>query len=103
MKIETSSPFLQVNAVAQRAVQLIRGSSARVRTESRQPTAIALAELRAGSIDVLAPDEARDILTKEAEEAPEEDRAASEAARVNFEAMWPSSDEDEASTEEAGE
>ncbi len=88
MKLDTESPFLQVNAVAQRARQLIVGATARVRTDSRQPTAIALRELRAGSIDVLDPDEAKEMLTQEAEAAPEEDRAATEAARVAFDEMW---------------
>lgn len=88
MKLDTESPFLQVNAVAQRARQLIVGATARVRIDSRQPTAIALRELRAGSIDVLDPDEAKEMLAQEAEAAPEEDRAATEAARVAFDEMW---------------
>ncbi len=106
MKLETASPFLRVNAVAQRARQLLMGATPRTRMESRQPTAIALAELRAGSIEVFDPDEAREILVREAESAPEEERAASEAARVAFEEMWaeqPGEDAGDEASEADGE
>lgn len=87
MKIEESSPFLQVNAVAQRVRQLMIGGVARVKTDSRRPTAIALAELRAGRIEVYDPREAEAILPDAGFEA-EADPAALEAARAGFEEMF---------------
>ncbi len=89
VNIDEASPFLQVNAVAQRARALIRGEAARTRIESRQPTAIALAELREGALQVQSPEEAKQLLATEVEGETEEERAATEATRASFEAMWP--------------
>lgn len=85
MKIEDASQFLQANAVAGRVRQLIVGSNPKVKTNSRRPTAIALAELRAGKLEVFHPSEAAEQLTPDAEEMSEEDLAA---ARASFEQMF---------------
>ncbi len=61
MDINDSSPFMQVNAVAQRVRQLIRGAQPRIGTHSRRPTAIALAEFRANALKVYDPNEAAAI------------------------------------------
>ncbi len=87
MKIEESSPFMQVNAVAQRVRQLTLGSAARVKTNSRRPTAIALTELRAGKIEVYDPAEAEAILA-DPSESEEADPGAVEAAREGFEEIF---------------
>ncbi len=103
MKLEDASPFLRVNVVARRARQLLLGAAPHTSQDrSRPPTAIALAELRAGSLKALDPDEARKKLAQEVESAPEEERAASEAARVAFEEMWSESPAKDPSEEEAG-
>ena len=61
MDINESSPFMQVNAVAQRVRQLIRGAQPRIATHSRRPTAIALGEFRARALKVYDPSEAAAI------------------------------------------
>ncbi len=89
MKIEDASPFLQVNAVAQRVRQLIVGAPPRLETPSRRPSAIALAELRAGKIEVYDPSEAVALLSEDHADLTEEQRSANEAARARFEEMFP--------------
>ena len=88
MKIEEASQFLQANAVAQRVRQLILGAAPKVKTSSRRPTAIALAELKAGRLEVYDPREAAEMLTEDSEDLSEEERAAAEAARASFEQMF---------------
>ena len=88
MKIEESSQFLQANAVAQRVRQLIMGAAPRVKTTSRRPTAIALAELKADKLEVYDPREAAELLAETSADLGEEERAAAEAARASFEEMW---------------
>ncbi len=88
MKIEDASQFLQANAVAQRVRQLILGAAPKVETSCRRSTAIALAELRAGKIEVYDPKEAAEILSDDSEELTEEQRAANELARATFEEMF---------------
>ncbi len=88
MKIEEASPFLQANAVAQRVRQLILGSAPKVKTTSRRPTAIALAELKAGKLEVYDPREAAELLAEDSEDLSEEERAAAEVARASFEQMF---------------
>ena len=88
MKIEEASQFLQANAVAQRVRQLILGAVPKVKTSSRRPTAIALAELKAGRLEVYDPREAAEMLTEDSEDLSEEERAAAEAARASFEQMF---------------
>ena len=88
MKIEESSQFLQANAVAQRVRQLIMGAAPRVKTTSRRPTAIALAELKAEKLEVYDPREAAELLAETSADLGEEERAAAEAARASFEEMW---------------
>ncbi|MYF78119.1 MAG: DNA-directed RNA polymerase subunit omega [Acidobacteria bacterium] len=91
MKIEESSQFLQANAVAQRVRQLILGAAPKVKTSSRRPTAIALAELQAGKLEVYDPREAAELLAEDSEDLSEEERAAAEAARVIFEQKFSES------------
>ena len=91
MKIEESSQFLQANAVAQRVRQLILGAAPKVKTSSRRPTAIALAELQAGKLEVYDPREAAELLAEDSEDLSEEERAAAEAARVSFEQRFAES------------
>ena len=88
LKIEESSQFLQANAVAQRVRQLIMGAAPKVKTPSRRPTAIALAELKAGKLEVYDPREAAELLAEDSEDLSEEERAAAEAARASFEQMF---------------
>ena len=88
LKIEESSQFLQANAVAQRVRQLILGAAPKVKTPSRRPTAIALAELKAGKLEIYDPREAAELLTEDSEDLSEEERAAAEAARASFEQMF---------------
>lgn len=88
LKIEESSQFLQANAVAQRVRQLILGAAPKVKTPSRRPTAIALAELKAGKLEVYDPREAAELLAEDSEDLSEEERAAAEAARASFEQMF---------------
>ena len=106
MKIEEASQFLQANAVAQRVRQLILGAAPKVKTLSRRPTAIALAELEAGKIEIYDPREAAELLTDETEDLSEEERAAAEAARASFEQMFAETSRDvsfEDSADEPGE
>ncbi len=84
MRIEESSPFTQVNAVAQRVRQLTLGAAPRVKTNSRRPTAIALMELRAGQIAVYAPSEAEAILADAVATEEETDPEALAAAEAVF-------------------
>ncbi len=88
MKIEEASQFLQANAVAQRVRQLILGAAPKVKTSSRRPTAIALAELKAGRLEVYDPREAAEMLAEDSEDLSEEERAAAEATRASFEQMF---------------
>ena len=88
MKIEEASQFLQANAVAQRVRQLILGAAPKVKTSSRRPVAIALAELQAGRLEVYDPREAAELLAEDSEDLSEEERAAAEAARASFEQMF---------------
>ena len=88
LKIEESSQFLQANAVAQRVRQLILGAAPKVKTSSRRPTAIALAELKAGKLEVYDPREAAELLAEDSEDLSEEERIAAEAARASFEQMF---------------
>lgn len=88
LKIEESSQFLQANAVAQRVRQLILGAAPKVKTSSRRPTAIALAELKAGKLEVYDPREAAELLAEDSEDFSDEERAAAEAARASFEQMF---------------
>jgi DNA-directed RNA polymerase subunit K/omega len=88
LKIEESSQFMQANAVAQRVRQLILGAAPKVKTPSRRPTAIALAELKAGKLEVYDPREAAELLAEDSEDLSEEERAAAEAARASFEQMF---------------
>ena len=88
LKIEESSQFLQANAVAQRVRQLILGAAPKVKTSSRRPTAIALAELQAGKLEVYDPREAAELLAEDSEDLSDEERAAAEAARASFEQMF---------------
>ena len=88
LKIEESSQFLQANAVAQRVRQLILGAAPKVKTASRRPTAIALAELRAGKLEAYDPREAAELLAEDSDDLSEEERAAAEAARASFEQMF---------------
>ena len=88
MKIEEASQFLQANAVAQRVRQLILGAAPKVKTPSRRPTAIALAELKSGKLEVYDPREAAELLADDSEDLSEEERAAAEAARASFEQMF---------------
>lgn len=88
MKIEDASPFLQVNAVAQRARRLILGHPMRVRTELRRPAAVALEELRAGKLGVLDPVEAKQILDEDTRGPTEEEQAATEEARAALARMF---------------
>ena len=92
MKIEDTSQFLQVNAVAQRVRQLIVGAAPRLKTGSRRPTAIALAELHAGKLEVYDPQEAVDLLADDGDGLSEEERAANEAARALLLEMFPDPD-----------
>lgn len=96
MKIEETSQFLQTNAVAQRVRQLILGAAPKVKTTSRRPTAIALAELKAGKLEVYDPREAAELLSDDSEDLSEEERAANEAARASFEQMFAGTDKDPA-------
>ena len=88
LKIEESSQFLQANAVAQRVRQLMMGAAPRVKTPSRRPTAIALAELKAGRLEIYDPREAAELLAEDSEDLSDEERAAAEAARASFEQMF---------------
>ena len=88
LKIEESSQFLQANAVAQRVRQLILGAAPKLKTPSRRPTAIALAELKAGKLEVYDPREAAELLAEDSEDLSEEERAAADAARASFEQMF---------------
>lgn len=88
MKIEEASQFLQANAVAQRVRQLILGAAPKVKSPSRRPTAIALAELKAGKLEVYDPREAAELLAEDSEDFSEEERAAAEATRASFEQMF---------------
>ena len=88
MKIEESSPFLQVNAVAKRARLLIMGHPARVRTDLRRPAAVALEELRAGKLEILDPVEAKQILDEDTRAPTEEEQAAAEEARAALARMF---------------
>ena len=88
MKIEEASQFLQANAVAQRVRQLILGAAPKIKTSSRRPTAIALAELQAGKLEVYDPREAAELLAEDSEDLSEEERAAAEATRASFEQMF---------------
>ncbi len=88
MKIEETSQFLQANAVAQRVRQLILGAAPKIKTSSRRPTAIALAELKAGRLEVYDPREAAELLAEDSEDLNEEERAAAEAACASFEQMF---------------
>ena len=72
MKIEEASPFLQANAVAQRVRQLIKGAPPKAKTLTRRPTAIALAELRAGVLDVYDPSEAAQFFGDDSEMTTQE-------------------------------
>ena len=102
LKIEEASQFLQANAVAQRVRQLILGSAPKVKTPSRRPTAIALAELKAGKLEVYDPREAAELLTDDNEGLSEEERAATEAARASFEQMFAEAGDDVAFETGAG-
>lgn len=88
MKIEESSPFLQVNAVAKRARLLIMGHPARVRTDIRRPAAVALEELRAGRLEILDPVEAKQILDEDTRAPSEEEQAAADEARAALARMF---------------
>lgn len=88
MKIEESSPFLQVNAVAKRARLLIMGHPARVRTDLRRPAAVALEELRAGRLEILDPVEAKQILDEDTRAPSEEEQAAADEARAALARMF---------------
>jgi len=82
LKIEDASPFLLANAVARRSRQLIMGApAAPVPVTNRRPVAIALAEFRAGAMDIFDPSEAVALLADDAEPEPmsEEEYAAAEA------------------------
>lgn len=106
LKIEEASQFLQANAVAQRVRQLIMGSAPKVKTSSRRPTAIALAELKAGKLEVYDPREAAELLADDSEDLSEEERAAAEAARASFEQMFAETSDEvdlEAAAAEPGE
>lgn len=88
MKIEESSPFLQVNAVAKRARLLIVGHPARVRTGLRRPAAVALEEMRAGKLEILDPVEAKQILDEDTRVPSEEEQAATDEARAALARMF---------------
>lgn len=105
MKIEESSPFLQVNAVAKRARLLIMGHPARVRTDIRRPAAVALEELRAGRLEILDPVEAKQILDEDTRAPSEEEQAAADEARAALARMFGDDGDGEpvATDSEAGE
>lgn len=106
LKIEEASQFLQANAVAHRVRQLILGAAPKVKTPSRRPTAIALAELKAGKLEVYDPSEAAELLADDSEDLSEEERAAADAARASFEQMFAETGgevDPEASSVEPGE
>lgn len=105
MKIEESSPFLQVNAVAKRARLLIMGHPARVRTDLRRPAAVALEELRAGRLEILDPVEAKQILDEDTRAPSEEEQAAADEARAALARMFGDDGDGEpvATDSEAGE
>ena len=96
MKIDDSSQFLQVNAVAQRVRQLIVGAKPRVQGDLRRPTAIALAELRAGKIEVYDPREAAELLAEDAAAGGEDENSTGELARAAFEDMFAEPEADAA-------
>lgn len=103
MKIEESSQFLQANAVAQRVRQLILGAAPKVKTTSRRPTAIALAELMAGKLEVYDPREAAEMLAENTEDLTDEQRATAEAAAASFEQMFADTAGEEIDAEAAAE
>lgn len=96
MKIEEASPFLQVNALAKRARQLIQGAPPRVPSPLRRPAAVALAEMQAGKIEVYAKDEAAQILEEDTRGPTEDQQAATEEARAALARMFGESDGEDA-------
>lgn len=102
MKIEEASPFLQVNALAQRARQLIQGAPPRVPSPLRRPAAVALAEMQAGKIEVYAKDEAAQIIEEDTRGPTEDQQAATEEARAALARMFGEADAEDAAPEEGG-
>lgn len=100
MKIEEASPFLQVNALAQRARQLIQGAPPRVPSPLRRPAAVALAEMQAGKIEVYAKHEAEQIIEEDTRGPTEDQQAAREEARAALARMFGESDAEEAAPED---
>lgn len=102
MKIEEASPFLQVNALAQRARQLIQGAPPRVASPLRRPAAVALAEMQAGKIEVYAKHEAEQIIEEDTRGPTEDQQAAREEARAALARMFGESDAEGAAPEDGG-
>lgn len=100
MKIEEASPFLQVNALAQRARQLIQGAPPRVPSPLRRPAAVALAEMQAGKIEVYAKHEAEQIIEEDTRGPTEDQQAAREEARAALARMFGESDAEGAAPED---
>ena len=100
MKIEEASPFLQVNALAQRAKQLIQGAPPRVASPLRRPAAVALAEMQAGKIEVYAKHEAEQIIEEDTRGPTEDQQAAREEARAALARMFGESDAEGAAPED---
>ena len=100
MKIEEASPFLQVNALAQRARQLIQGAPPRVASPLRRPAAVALAEMQAGKIEVYAKHEAEQIIEEDTRGPTEDQQAAREEARAALARMFGESDAEGAAPED---
>lgn len=100
MKIEEASPFLQVNALAQRARQLIQGAPPRVPSPLRRPAAVALAEMQAGKIEVYAKHEAEQIIEEDTRGPTEDQQAAREEARAALARMFGESDAEDAAPED---
>lgn len=100
MKIEEASPFLQVNALAQRARQLIQGAPPRVASPLRRPAAVALAEMQAGKIEVYAKHEAEQIIEEDTRGPTEDQQAAREEARAALARMFGESDAEGATPED---
>lgn len=100
LKIEEASPFLQVNALAQRARQLILGAPPRVPSPLRRPAAVALAEMQAGKIEVYAKHEAEQIIEEDTRGPAEDQQAATEEARAALARMFGESDAEDAAPED---
>jgi len=100
LKIEEASPFLQVNALAQRARQLIQGAPPRVPSPLRRPAAVALAEMQAGKIEVYAKHEAEQIIEEDTRGPTEDQQAAREEARAALARMFGESDAEGAAPED---